>query len=400
MKCSRLLLLVVPLLASCTAAPIFPATATPTPTVTLTPSPTAIPTATVIPTPVPMSAFQAGVSYTPWKTEHQYSDTASDQTLEQVIKPLGVNWIAVVVTCYQDTMWSTEISCDKPNLNTATDAELVHVIQYAHNLGLRVMLKPHIDLAADPQHDRNWIDFGRDGAAWRAWFDSYTTFIAHYASLAEDTGADYLVIGTELASASYKAKEWRQVVETVRAAYHGPITYASNWYEEPLTWWDAVDSIGVDAYYPLTQINDPTQEQLNAAWAPIVRRLGLLARQWNKPIIFTEIGYRNIDGANVKPWEWKSGETVDLQEQADCYEAVFQALSGQPWWHGVFWWNWDVQPDQGGEGETDFTASGKPAEDVLRHYYGATPHPTPTPAPLCQIAAAPWCVTATTAATP
>jgi len=48
-------------------------------------------------------------------------------------------------------------------------------------------------------------------------------------------------------------------------------------------------------------------------------------------IHFTEIGYRSIDGANKAPWDWQISGTVDLQEQADCYQAVFEVFWDRPW---------------------------------------------------------------------
>ncbi len=62
------------------------------------------------------------------------------------------------------------------------------------------MLKPHIDLyrESDPTAFRGDIGFGNDEAAWRAWFANYTTFITHYALVAQNNRADAFVVGTEL----------------------------------------------------------------------------------------------------------------------------------------------------------------------------------------------------------
>jgi len=68
------------------------------------------------------------------------------------------------------------------------------------------------------------------------------------------------------------------------------------------------------------------------------------------------------------------------QIQANAYEAVFLAFQDQPWWHGVFWHGWKSVFGYGGPNDIGFVPSGKPAEDVLRHYYGGTPRSiTPTP---------------------
>ena len=292
---------------------------------------------------------------------------------------MGVNWITLFPTCYQENITSTQIRC-RTDTSTPTDDDLTHAIQYAHGLGIRVMLKPHIDVTNDPAHWRGQIDFGGDEGGWKAWFASYTDFITHYATLAQRTGADYFAVGTELPNTSSRADQWRAVVKAVRAIYSGPLIYAANQGEEVnVTWWDAVDAIGVDAYYPLTQTNQPTLAQLKAAWAPIASQLGQLSRRWGRPIVFPEIGYRSIDGTNQAPYDYQMTGSVDLQEQADCYQAVFETLTGQDWWRGVFWHNWTTIPTQGGPYDEDYTANNKPAEDVLRKFYGASLRTTPTP---------------------
>lgn len=329
------------------------------------------------PTLAPLSDFQKGVVYTAW-WHGEYSAAESDETLAQLIKPMGVNWISIVVTCYQDTITSTEIQC-LPDTRTPTDADLKHVIRQAHQLGLRVMLKPHIDISNDDGHWRGEIGFGDDEAEWKAWFANYAEFISHYARLAQAAGVDYFVIGTELVETSGRAGHWRTLVRTIRGIYSGPITYASNWDEVwDVTWWDAVDAIGVDAYYPLTLIDHPTVAELKEAWMPIVSRMGQFSTVWDRPIIFTEIGYRSVEEANQQP---SDPVAINLQEQADSYQAVFEAFKGQTWWHGVFWWNWTPDLEQGGPQDNDYTANNKPAENILRLNYGAPLRDISTPAP-------------------
>lgn len=148
-----------------------------------------------------------------------------------------------------------------------------------------------------------------------------------------------------------------------------------------MSWWDAVDLIGVDAYYPLTSKDDPTTGELAAAWAPIVANLATLAQTWQKPIVFTEIGYRSLEGANKAPWDWQSGGPWDLQEQEDCYRAAFEAVWHQPWFAGMYWWAWETNPLQGGPCDNGYTPANKPAENIVRQWYGAPPRVhTPPPA--------------------
>jgi hypothetical protein len=326
---------------------------------------------------------QKGLSYACW-APGIYSDPASDVSLAHLAET-GANWIALIVTCYQDILSSTRISATE---GTPTDEDLIHVIRQAHNLGLKVMLKPHVDLWNDSSHWRGEIGTGfRSEAEWADWFTSYRAFIEHYADLASAHGADQFCVGTELLGTSGREGEWRKVVAGVRARYAGPLIYAANHSGEEIgiNWWDAVDLIGVDAYYPLASNNNPTVSELKAAWQPHVTTLAGLFAAWKKPVILTEIGYRSLDGAASHPWDWQITGTVDLKEQADAYRAAFESVYDQPWFGGVFWWAWSPDPFEGGPDDDNYTPHDKPAEDVLRAWYGAPPRRASSSAPKSDI---------------
>jgi hypothetical protein len=314
---------------------------------------------------------QKGMSFAAW-WPGLYSTVDADQAQVE-LKDDGVNWISLIVTQYQDTIASTTIySAD----GTPTDADLVHAINQAHSLGLKVMLKPHLDLANDPTHWRGEIGTGFSEADWIAWFSSYKAFINTYAQLAEANGADQFCVGTELVATEFRSADWQAVIAGVRALTTLPLTYAANHGSEgAISWWDRLDYLGMDAYYPLTGKNNPTLAELKAAWTPIAASLKTLSDTWGKPVIFTEIGYRSQDGANQHPWDYQVSGTLDLQEQADLYRAVLESVFDQAWFGGIYWWSWDPDPLQGGPCDMGYSPHDKPAEAVLRQWYGASPKP-------------------------
>lgn len=320
---------------------------------------------------------QKGISYASW-WPGQYSHPDADLALTN-LAATGTDWISLIVTQYQETISSTVISSTAA---TPTDADLVHVITLAHSLGLKVMLKPHVDLGDDPGHWRGQIGQSFAQTQWSVWFASYQNFINHYAQLAQTYNVEQFCVGTELSATQDQAVRWRTVITDVRSHYTGTLTYAANWDNAVLTWWDAVDLIGVDAYYPLTHKCDPTIAELEAGWEPYVTALATLSSTWGKPIIFAEMGYRSQDCNNQHPWDWQVNGTVDLQEQADAYQAAFESVYDQSWFTGVFWWVWDTDPFAGGPCDDGYTPHNKPAEDVLRSWYGAPPRvrlPDPQP---------------------
>lgn len=310
---------------------------------------------------------QNGFSYAGWWAG-EYTYPEAELALMN-LAATGSNWISLIVTGYQDNISSTSISFTEAQ--TSPDAELIHVITMAHDLGLKVMLKPHVDLHGSNQWRGQIGKEFETNKQWRAWFSSYRNFIEHYAELAETHGVDQFAVGTELMGTTHREDDWRAIIAAVRQRYHGPLTYAALYggEETDITWWDAVDYIGVDAYYELTDKKDPSLAELKQGWIAPVNTLTKLAKTWDKSILLTEIGYRSVDGANRNPWDSGGNEVVDLQEQAEAYQAAFESVYNQPWLAGMYWWYWETNQFQGGACDTDYTPYGKPAEDVLRRWY-------------------------------
>jgi hypothetical protein len=370
------------------------ASTTPSSTIitTLPPSPlasstAAVPTLTPLPaaTLASLDAFQKGVAFAAW-SRGVYSLPDSKLVLNNQIVPLGANWISLSVRCYQETRFSIGIDCTSEAV--PSDDELQSVVRIAHASGLRVMLVPGIDLLHDPGHWQGQINYGSDSVMWKEWFAEYTKFILHYASLAADAGVDQFAVGSELydftlgtGPATY-SQAWRDVIARVREVFKGPLVYKANWggEERIVQFWDALDYIGIDAYYPISYAPHPTVDQLVAGWQGPLAIIEQVAKKWGKPVLLAEVGYQSVEGAAATPWGADLSKPVDLQTQANAYEAVFRVFGGKSWWKGVFWWVWNPNIGQGGPLDKDFVPQDKPAEDVLRHYYGASPRPTPTAA--------------------
>lgn len=285
----------------------------------------------------------------------------------------GANAVEVVVTGIEANVGS--LSIDRGSSRTNTDADLTRVIALAHSKGMKVLLKPQLDFSDDPSHGRVHIGgaFASE-AQWQAWFQAYGEWISHYAQLAQQNSVEIFSIGTELIGTTHREAEWRKLVTELRQKYAGHLTYASLPEGGELTkvaWWDAVDYIGTDVYYPLTAKNDPTVDEIKRAWVDRgwVAELENVTRRFAKPMLFTEIGYRSINGVNKAPGVFRTDGTVDLQEQADLYQAAFEVFWGKPWLAGMYWWQWSPFPNAGGPTDIDYYIQGKPAAQVLKSYY-------------------------------
>ncbi len=309
------------------------------------------------------AAFQKGMSLASYWHD-QYSYPESDSSLI-ALSQTGVDWISILATWYQDSIGSTVIYRD--TLQTPDDSSLIFMIDRAHELGLKVMLKPHVD----PQ-DLTWralIEFHNE-ADWMAWFSSYTAFITHYASLAQDNGVEQFCIGCELTGTIHREVEWQKVIDSIRICYDGPLTYAANWWlaYDSVEFWHALDYAGIDGYFELTEEYDPTLEELLEGWEQWLPGIEEFYNKTKKPILITEIGYRSIDGCNMDPWNWWSPGSIDLEEQSDCYFAACSTLFNKEWFEGIFFWSWEVDRP-GGSDDDGYTPRGKPAEDVMKEWF-------------------------------
>lgn len=324
------------------------------------------------PTPGPQGRFAVnGITHVSWW--HDEYETADAAASRRALQQTGAGWAGVLVTWYMDTARSSTIAPDPQR--TPSDAAVRQAIADLRGQGLRVMLKPHLDV--------------QDGA-WRGtlapadeatFFASYADFVAHYASLAQETGVELFCVGTELAtlSGARHAGAWTGVIGAVRARYTGPLTYAANAVSAAdeftsVSFWAQLDYLGLDVYTPLTDSTSPTRAQLAAGWSR--NRFGEDMRgafrnwqaSWQKPVLFTEIGYRSGDGANRAPWDYAAPLPPDPGEQADCYAAAFEVWTREDFVRGVFWWSWAVPAP--GPNDTGYEPRGKPAEDVLREWQG------------------------------
>jgi len=299
-----------------------------------------------------------GVVLTSWWYD-DYLRPQVDSTLEY-LHGLGVESVSILTTQYQDSSTPTAIYYDL--WKTPMDSGIESVIQKAKSLGMRTVLKPHID-----PNDGSWrgnISFSSE-AEWTSWFISYRNFITHYAQLAEDNGVDMLVIGTELAGTTHRP-EWNQIIDDIRAIFSGEITYAAdNDNYQTITWWNRLDYIGINAYFPLTTSYDPALSDLISEWNLIAQDLQTFSQAQGKQIILTEVGYQSYDGANIMPW-WAPTSTEDEQEQADCHESALSTTFNAAWNGGYYVYMSYHNPWQNVDG-FDFAA--KPAETTISTYY-------------------------------
>ncbi len=310
--------------------------------------------------------FQKGTSYVSW-SRGSYLTKESDASLDY-LHGIGVQWVALITTWYQEKKNSAGILADKQSSHT--DEEMVHAIKKIKSLGMHVMLKPHVDVK-----DGAWrgeISFTDDEGR-KKWFASYEKFILHFAQLAEKEKVEIFCMGTELEEMTgdfENSARWESVLKDIKKVYHGKLAYAANWTEyEKVSFWSFLDFAGIDAYFPLSAVKNAGEETLSSSFARVLSRIGKWQKKINKPVLFTEIGYRSMDGASVMPWDWQVKGAPDEEEQALLYKVALEGVFKKSWMAGMYFWSFSPHDMDVKGGDTGYTFYGKPAEKILREYY-------------------------------
>jgi hypothetical protein len=298
-----------------------------------------------------------GLCYASWSTagSDSYDSSASDASIAKAAIS-GINTLAITNTWYMENQNSTSIAFSDTKSNTVVGVK--RAIASARRQGLRVAVKPHVDFLADDSHWRGEIGPNFSDADWVTWFASYTKFMLAMAQVAADENVELFIVGTELITTEPREADWRALIKQLRTAVKGTaqLVYGANWSPGPahVPWWDALDYIGVDAYYPLTTSRtNPGVPALAAAWhnnpamggLDLVGSLKNLSASVGKPLMFCEIGYTTTAACAAGN---HAGGDLDMQAQADAYSAFFESVYQEPWFAGVFVWDWETNPREGG----------------------------------------------------
>ena len=294
------------------------------------------------------------------------------------IEQYNFDWVTLVPWGSMQDYDSKELSRRRRNRDSSRVKRYhegwLSQVDALHNAGYKVFVKPHIWIR-DPSGGKWRSDiYPTSDENWEAWKKSYREYIFQWARLAEQGEAEMFCVGTELTRLTLEKTEfWVELIAELREVFSGELTYAANWYEEyeNVSFWDQLDYIGVQAYFPLTKSDSPTTEQIIAGWQPHLKSLSEVQQKFSKPILFTELGYKSTPDSAKQPWNWLDYEdemTIPVAEetQANCYEAFFETVWPQPWFSGVHLWQLRSDFEKGrGRSDWDFTPQGKLATEVI-----------------------------------
>jgi hypothetical protein len=302
---------------------------------------------------------------------------------------------------------------------TPSDASLLRYIQEIKNRGYNVMFYPIFFMDVEDKPWRGRVTgSATDVADFFTKTDGYNTFVNHYANLVKDD-VDAFVIGSELVGLtkiqaldnSFPAVDALVLLAAdVKAVVSAgvKVTYAADWSEyhhdangwynlDPLWSSPDIDIIGIDAYFPLTDEEEPasgfTQEVLRSGWtagegydwyySDVDRTVQTalspeyawknIAWWWthshvnpdstttawtpsSKKIWFTEFGYPSVDGASNQPnvfidpdsgesaYPYHSRGRTDFRAQKNALKATLEQWKNSTMIERMFVWTWDARP--------------------------------------------------------
>ena len=274
--------------------------------------------------------YICGVTFAPFACAGAFFKPVAKESLAMMKERTGANFVIFVPGGLQETPQSEEICFTSKA--TMEDDELIAMIEYAKEIGLRVALKPTVNCKNGTW--RAHINFFDEDVPcepkWGNWFASYTAFQLHYAKIAEQHDCEMFIAGCEMVMSEHREAEWRKLLSDIRQVYHGLLSYNTDKYQEHrVNWWDAVDVISSSGYYPYGD------------WENQLDRIEKVVNKFQKPFFFAETGCMSTKGSAAVPNNWEVEGEISLEEQRRWYEKAIHAISRRSWIEGPVFWSWD-----------------------------------------------------------
>lgn len=276
------------------------------------------------------------------------------------IAETGARAVELVIPYYQRDVQASSMG-PRPQ-RTPTETCLEETIRTAHGLGLDVWLLPVVLLESAGK--REWRGRLRPEDP-DAWWRHYRELVLSIATLAARLDVEAMAVGSELVWSEAKAARWHAILGAVREVFGGTLLYSANWdHYEPVTFWDAVDAIGISGYFELTKDPRASARELRESWIAVRDRILPWVRATGKPLVFTEIGYPAVEGGAVHPWNYTLAAERDEDEQDRALAAFFATWHGVPELAAAFVYEWGIP---GGVDEA-YSPRGRLAEARVRRW--------------------------------
>ena len=287
-----------------------------------------------------------------------------------------------------------------------SEDDLRMLVEIAHRYGLRLHLMYNA-YSVKQDYYMSWLWRAYKSETWiRTLLDEYKAVIVAEARKAEACGVDYFMLNWQHGAVTYHGNEalwaesWRGIINSVKQVYSGKLQYNLPMWGDiddivtdavPLSTFDGIDSFLYSQWNPNFHSYSDSLPAVYQAFRKMLSRLQPFADLVLQPL-YLEVAFQSTDGYLVDGWHDVAiglvGNTQpDFFEQARLYEGLLQAISNSDVIDGIvsYKYHWDdpFGPDLAMEAlaRMDLSASvrDKPAEAILKRWFGGTPSPTSSP---------------------
>ena len=327
--------------------------------------------------------FIAGVMLNDW-WRAEWMDSM-DTTLESIVLDTNASWVEYTPIPEITQLYPTP-QITKVATNGTTDAEMVTIIQKAHTAGLKVFLNPspwsfQEDNSTEDHSQEWWDTFERE---WRP-------IMLEYAQMAEDNDVEMLAFrmwpnidglnDSENAKINTLAST---LLTDVRAIYHGKISVQSICYDTSKHLLDVhresdYVTMKIFSFYPW-YLGSTKDDNVSEIFDKLQTKMGECHSYYSDEnvsnVILEQLSAASYDGSIINLntddeaidsfHEDNSSFLLDLQEQADVYEATLRLISQEDWIVGNFAFTYFYWDSIG----KDINIRAKPAQKVVGKWYG------------------------------
>ncbi len=342
------------------------------------------------------TGFMAGVEF---QSYYDPNTPAFVKPAVENIHAMGANWV-VYTPSWTYTRTNPVVFTALPGSDPLW-ADTLEAVNRARTLNLNVALFPQ------PRFPTNAADFWRsaprDGTWWDNWFNQYRAFIIHHADLATQASAQGIILGGDwIAPALPSGKladgnpsgvpadaetRWKNLITEVRQHFRGNVLFAipydNNVLVPPINILKDADAVYLLWSIKLSSSASPNKaDMLTEAGNLLDTNVAPIQTQVGKPFVialaypsstFSATGCLPNGNNGCADWTALSRPNpdlttvnLDLQQQFDIYDAMFNAVNARSWVSGLV--------SRGFYGPVtllDKSASvrGKPAADLLWYWF-------------------------------
>ena len=283
------------------------------------------------------------------------------------VQAIGANWV-VLTPSWTFSDVSPLIFTSVPGRNSFWSDTTTTVAQ-ARAINLNVALFPQPRFESSP--DDFWNSAPRDAGWWENWFNHYRAFAVHYADLAALSGAQAVILGGDWIAPALPVgrlsdgspsgvpadaeARWRSIIAEVRQHFRGNVLFALPYdtadIVAPVAILQDVDAVYLLWFARLSASANPSKAELLAEAGRLLdENVSPVQLQVNKPFIIA-VSYPSSThsatgclpdpaggclywSALNPPRDDLGTVNLDIQQQVDIYEAMFNAVNGRPWVSG------------------------------------------------------------------